>query len=194
MIGVCQRMKANQLLKHNIDTLLKERHQTRRDLASAVRQSLDPKKIDPWISKIFGSPDAEFQTKYLDRIADFFGFSVYQLFQPGISHLTERRKHLDRRSGRDRRISHLGRQIHAALSPASAHITEEDIADLIRLRALTADSRAVIRQEIDTLDRAEREAAAQRSGRRGADTAPGAATTAASRGRRRRPARSGVGG
>lgn len=98
-------MKANLLLKHNIDTLLKARHQTRRDLAAWVRQSLDPKKIDPWISQIFTNPDREFQMKYLDRMADFFGIAVYQLFQPGISPLTERRSGTERRRVKDRRIS-----------------------------------------------------------------------------------------
>jgi len=98
-------MKANQLLKHNIDTLLKARRQTRRDLAAWVRQSLDPKKIDPWISQIFTNPEREFQMKYLDRMADFFGIAVYQLFQPGISPFTERRSGTTRRSGHDRRIS-----------------------------------------------------------------------------------------
>ena len=98
-------MKALPLLKHNIDQLLKARRQTRHDLAVWVRQSMDRKKVDPWISKIFTQADAEFQMKYLDRIADFFGIAVYQLFQPGISPLTERRTRLDRRSWHDRRIS-----------------------------------------------------------------------------------------
>src|SRR3990167_4215581 len=98
-------MKANLLLKHNIDTLLNARRQTRHDLAVWVRQSTDKKKVDPWISQIFTQQDREFQLKYLDRIADFFGIAVYQLFQPGISPFTERRKGTQRRSGRDRRLS-----------------------------------------------------------------------------------------
>ena len=98
-------MKALPLLKHNIDTLLKARSQTRRDLAMWVRQSMDKKKIDPWISHIFTNPDAEFQMKYLDRIADFFGLAVYQLFQPGIADRSERRSGSDRRKRLDRRVS-----------------------------------------------------------------------------------------
>lgn len=98
-------MRADSLLKHNIDALLKARGQTRHDLAVWARQSSDRKKVDPWISGIFTKPNREFQFKYLDRIADFFGLAVYQLFQPGISPLTERRKGSDRRSGRDRRLS-----------------------------------------------------------------------------------------
>lgn len=83
-------MKANALLKRNIDTLLKARGQTRRELAAWVRQSVNLRKVDP-LGKIFTEPDREFQAKYLDRIAEFFGLAVYQLFQPGISPLTERR-------------------------------------------------------------------------------------------------------
>lgn len=184
-------MKANQLIKHNIDTLLKARGQTRRDLASWVRQSIDAKKVDPWISQIFGNSDREFQTKYLDRIADFFGLSVYQLFQPGISPLTERRKGRDRRSGRERRVSHLTSQIQAALSPTSAQLAEADIADLLRMRMLTDESRAELRREMDALHRAEREAAARGRGRRGADRG---ADSAKSRGVRGRPPRDAAGG
>lgn len=178
-------MKALPLLKHNIDALLKGRGQTRHDLAVWVRQSTDRKKIDPWISKIFTNADAEFQTKYLDRIADFFGLAVYQLFQPGITPLTERRKGADRRSGRDRRVSHLTQQARDALAPASGHITEADIADLLRMRTLSPDSRQVLRVEMDGLQRSERESAAQGLGRRAAGTDAGSATPRAARGRRR---------
>lgn len=178
-------MKALPLIKHNIDTLLKARGQTRRDLASWVRQSANKRLIDPWISHIFTNPDAEIQTKYLDRIADFFGIAVYQLFQPGISPLTERRKGGDRRSGRDRRVSHVTSQLHAALSPASANLTEADIADLIRLRTLSGQSRAVLRENAEALARAEREAAARSSGRRVVDTTASAPVAAAVHGNRR---------
>ena len=99
------KLKADALLKHNIDALLRARRQTRHDLAVWVRQSTNRKVVDPWISGIFTRQSREFQTKYLDRIADFFGIAVYQLFQPGISPFTERRKGTQRRSGRDRRLS-----------------------------------------------------------------------------------------
>lgn len=97
-------MKANALLKLNIDTILRARGQTRKDLAFWCRRS------ESWISKIFRSEKREIPIRYLDRISDFFGLATYQLFQPGISPLTERRKH-ERRSGRDRRIGHKQREV-----------------------------------------------------------------------------------
>jgi hypothetical protein len=133
-------MKALPLLKHNIDTLLKARHQTRRELAVWVRQSMDRKKVDPWISQIFTHPDREFQMKYLDRIADFFGIAVYQLFQPGISHLTERRK-AERRSGQDRRVSRA--------FPSVQQPTDADF--LAKLRLLYPDERKKIEHWMEAL-------------------------------------------
>ena len=135
-------MKANLLLKHNIDTLLKARHQTRRDLAAWVRQSLDPKKIDPWISQIFTNPDREFQMKYLDRMADFFGIAVYQLFQPGISPLTERRSGTERRQRSDRRIS------AAVLSEKPGDV---DVMSLIRALS-TAGRQRALRHLVDLVN------------------------------------------
>lgn len=92
-------MKASQLLKQNIDRLLRARGQTRKDLAMYCRRT------ESWISQIFTQEDRGIPLKYLDRIADFFGLATYQLFQPGISSLTERRTGRERRSGMDRRIS-----------------------------------------------------------------------------------------
>lgn len=127
-------MKASALLKHNIDTLLKARGQNRRELAIWCRQSTD-KKVDAWISHIFTRADREFQLKYLDRIADFFGIAVYQLFQPGISPLTERRTGEERRVKPDRRIS--GRPAGLPVSPVrQLSVTPEDEALLAELHAL----------------------------------------------------------
>lgn len=121
-------MKANQLLKENIATLLRARQQTQRDLAGWCRRG------ESWLSQIFTNPEREIPLKYLDRIADFFGLTTYQLFQPGISHLTERRTSGERRTGRDRRI---GRSVHAqaqtALGPT---LTADEIYLLKRLRQL----------------------------------------------------------
>jgi hypothetical protein len=150
-------MKALPLLKHNIDTLLHARRQTRRDLAQWVRQSMNNKIIDPWISHIFNTPDAEIQTKYLDRIADFFGVSVYQLFQPGISHLTERRKS-ERRSGKDRRLSAMNGRVRQTLAEAVAGLTADDVADVIRLKRLGTEARSGVRRRIETLERSEQQA------------------------------------
>lgn len=92
-------MKAHHLLKQNIDALLKARGQKRKELAAWCRRS------ESWLSQIFTDDERNLPLKYLDRIAMFFGLATYQLFQPGISPLTERRVGPDRRSGKDRRIS-----------------------------------------------------------------------------------------
>ncbi len=97
-------MKATLLIKHNIDTLLRARGQSRRDLAQWCYKS------ESWISKIFKETRREFSLRDVDRIADFFGIATYQLFQPGISPLTERRI-CERRRGHDRRISQAQRTI-----------------------------------------------------------------------------------
>jgi hypothetical protein len=125
-------MKAKALLKHNIDTLLKARHQQRQDLAQWCRRS------PAWLTQILTKPEREFPTKYLDRVADFFGIAVYQLFQPGISQLTERRKATERRSGQDRRIS---KALQLESVPPVAPTPDEW--KLIRLRrGLTAEEQA----------------------------------------------------
>ena len=133
-------MKATLLLKHNIDTLLKARRQTRHDLAVWCRRT------DPWLSKILSDSPANHQSrsiplKYLDRIADFFGIATYQLFQPGISPLTERRTSPDRRSGQDRRIS---RAFPSVTSPSDSDL-------LNRLRRLTPAERQKLDHWIDVL-------------------------------------------
>ena len=92
-------MRANLLLKTNIQSLLRARGNNQKDLAQWCRRS------ESWLSHIFKDPDREIPTKYLDRIADFFGLATYQLFQPGVGRSTERRTGMDRRQGGERRIS-----------------------------------------------------------------------------------------
>lgn len=92
-------MKANFLLKQNIDALLTVRRLTRKDLAFAC------KRTEAWLSKIFTNEKREVPMKYLDVIAATLNVSAYQLFQPGIARTTERRSGKDRRSGMERRIS-----------------------------------------------------------------------------------------
>ena len=125
-------MKASYLLRQNIKTILKARGQAAHDLAVWCRMD------DSWISKILSDgPDDRARgipLKHLDRIADFFGLSVYQLFQPGISPLTERRNGLDRRSGQDRRIS--GRRADLP-TVRQLSVTPEDEALIERVHALT---------------------------------------------------------
>lgn len=117
-------LKANLLMKANIDALLTARGQTRRSLARWCRCS------DAWIAKIMSDDSREFPMKYFDRIADFFGIATYQLLQPGISPLTERRNRSERRSGRDRRIS------QAVLSQKPGDVDLVDVA-----RALSRQGR-----------------------------------------------------
>ena len=93
-------MRANALMKGNVDALLRARGQTRKDLAQWCRRG------ESWISKIMKEERREFPMKYFDRIADFFGIATYQLLQPGITALHERRKR-PRRLVPDRRVSHV---------------------------------------------------------------------------------------
>lgn len=125
-------MKASYLFKHNVDALLRARGQTRHDLAMWCRRT------DAWLSKILGKDDRNLPMKYLDRIADFFGLAAYQLFQPGITPLTERRQKTDRRSGRDRRLMWAA----AAQPPASGHgLNPDDVALVRKINGLSYDDR-----------------------------------------------------
>lgn len=92
-------LRANLLLKQNIDGLLHDRGYTRKDLAQWCHRT------EGWISKIFRKGEREIPLKYLDRIADFFGLQAWQLFQPGITRASERRKRLDRRQRAERRVA-----------------------------------------------------------------------------------------
>lgn len=114
-------LKAPYILAQNIRSLLTARHQTAKSLAVWCRHS------EPWIGKFLGGK-REVQLRDLDRIADFFGLATYQLFQPGISPLTERRKGRDRRGGHDRRVSNAFREMKLAdisIEEARARIERE---------------------------------------------------------------------
>lgn len=129
-------LKASELLKHNIDALLQARGQSRADLARYCRRSRS------WMDKIFSEERREVPLKYLDQIADFFAIATYQLFQPGISPLTERRSGQDRRAWRDRRIS------RAVLSQKPGDVDLVDVA-----RALSRQGREqAIRAILDILN------------------------------------------
>jgi hypothetical protein len=88
-------LRADHLLAENIRTLLSARRLD--DSALAVWCGHKP----AWISKILAG-ERGVPVKELGKIADFFGLTVSQLFSPGISSLTERRKG-ERRSVEDRR-------------------------------------------------------------------------------------------
>lgn len=103
-------VKANRILKQNIDALLRRDHLNRKDLAQACGNK------ESWISKIYRDPTEkrEIPLKYLGRIADLFGVEVYELFQPGRwTTQSDRRSGFDRRTGQERRVGHKMRELGA---------------------------------------------------------------------------------
>jgi hypothetical protein len=97
-------LKALHVLRQNIRALLMDRKESEALLAQAIgfkhRSSLN---------KFLNNDRSGFQMWRLDKMAAFFGLPVYQLFQPGISPLTERRSSVERRRGHDRRVGHAHR-------------------------------------------------------------------------------------
>lgn len=177
--------RAHLVLKQNIDALLHARGQKRRELAMWCRRT------ESWLSQIFIDEDRNVPLKYLDRIADFFGLATYQLFQPGISPLTERRTGRDRRAGTDRRKSALNHQVRESVSHLIATLTPADVGDLIRWRGLDEASRASVRETVQTLERSARESAGRGRRRKRADTAAEEAKPAEGREDRHRGGRKG---
>jgi hypothetical protein len=133
-------MKALPLLKQNIEALLRARHQDQKDLAQWCRRT------EAWLSAALSKEERGIPVKYLDRIADFFGLATYQLFQPGITPLTERRSKVSRRSGHDRRISNL-RVVADATPHLMVSLEPEEVARVQRLRLLSETDR----QKVDDL-------------------------------------------
>lgn len=146
-------LKAHFLLKKNIDTLLHKRGHSRRELAAYCRRS------ESWLSQIFTNEDRNVPLKYLDRIADFFGLATFQLFQPGISPLTERRTGQERRSGQDRRISAARRDLPTT-PVRQLSVSPDDEQILAELHAL----------DYETYQRVKGWITVARLGRPGADT------------------------
>ena len=106
-------LKGLYVLRQNVRWLLTDRKESEATLAQWLgfkhRSSLN---------KFLNNERAGFQMARLDRLGAFFGLPVYQLFQPGISRLTERRTR-ERRTGHERRIGHTPRVMLglAALAP-----------------------------------------------------------------------------
>jgi hypothetical protein len=96
--------KADHVLRANIEHLLAARKEDQKTLAQWCGHDKS------WINK-FLNKGRGISLKDFDKIADFFGLETYQLFQPGISRLTERRSQTDRRTGQDRRIGHTNRLV-----------------------------------------------------------------------------------
>lgn len=113
-----RQLRADALLAENIRTLLNARGIEAQALAMWCGHKA------AWISKIVNS-DRGVKVKDLGKIADFFGITVAQLFQHGISPLTERRKQErrcehERRSGRDRRQPRDLNRVHPDVHPFPA--------------------------------------------------------------------------
>lgn len=96
-------LRAPYMLRQNVTDLLIARKEDQVTLAKALGHDKS------WANK-FLNGHRSIPLKELDQIADFFGLATYQLLQPGISRLTERRSGSDRRKGRERRIGHVARQ------------------------------------------------------------------------------------
>lgn len=110
------------MLRRNIEALLSQRRETASELARSVGKS------KYWISKFLTGERNELQIEDIDRIAAFFGIAPFQLIQPGINTLTERRSGIERRKGVDRRVGHTGRllaglQVQLNKSPRHAALT-----------------------------------------------------------------------
>lgn len=99
-------------MKQNVASLLRARGFTAKALALWCGRK------ESWISKILTEPSRDFPLKYWDRMANFLGVSAYQLLQPGLSSLTERRSGTDRRTIKERRVS----AGHRAMLPAMGEV------------------------------------------------------------------------
>lgn len=97
------------ILRENIRSLLIARKE---DQVALARWCGHDKS---WLNK-FLNEGRGIRLADLDRIGAFFGVEAYQLLQPGISRLTERRSGEERRTNTDRRIGHTGRLVRALQS------------------------------------------------------------------------------
>lgn len=107
-------MKSPALLRAHIADLLMIRKEDQQALARYCGHERS------WINKVING-HRELQIQDLDRIADFFGIATYQLFQPGISPISERRERKDRRQGQERRIGHQQRELHNVAEDMNLH-------------------------------------------------------------------------
>lgn len=106
--------KALTVLGRNIETLLAARKEEQKTLSEWCGHDKS------WMNK-FLNEGRGIRIVDLDKIASFFGIEPYQLFQPGISSLTERRIMGDRRSGQERRIGHQGRELASLRTELNKH-------------------------------------------------------------------------
>lgn len=144
-------MKTTLLLAKNVQALLHGRREPPIALAKWCGHS------GAWLSAILAGK-RQFRMPDLDRMADFFGVSSYQLLQPGISALTERRHVKDRRL-RDRRIGHPQRaMLHLTAQVAEPHpkIDESKLtltaAERMLIQALREETPAALENVLALLD------------------------------------------
>lgn len=140
-------LKPLYLLRENIRYLLDKRKESQTALAHACGHQ------KAWINKFLQDTkivagrkvpnDREVSIVDMGKIAEFFGLYVYQLFQPGISAMTERRTATDRRSGQERRIGHAGRQL-ATLRAEVDKVPRLASHDHAALRPETATARQIL--------------------------------------------------
>lgn len=90
-------------LRENVRELIRVRGVQQNDITFAL------KKDPTWLSK-FLQGQRPIHITDIDALAEFFGLSGYQLCQPGITAVTERRRQ-ERRSGGERRIGHVKRHL-----------------------------------------------------------------------------------
>lgn len=87
--------RADLLLAENLRTLIAARSVDAGDVAMATGHG------SSWISKILNG-DRGMRVEDVGKVASYFGLTVAELFSPGISAVTERRR-VSRRSGSERR-------------------------------------------------------------------------------------------
>lgn len=102
-------LKATIQVRENIRELMRVRQFEQKDVAFGSRRH------PTWINKILKGT-RPIKVADLDTVADILGVATYQLLQPGISAISERRSGKERRTGQDRRLSHQQRIIRAVAS------------------------------------------------------------------------------
>lgn len=142
-------LRAVNQLRENIRALMRARGIEQQALAFALRRH------PTWINK-FLKGTRPITIADLDGLADFFGLSAYQLFMPGISSVTERRRGDERRAGRDRRISQSHRQLEVVAAEMARARNEQTLtplesAALERIRALDPEMKSAMLSMMDRL-------------------------------------------
>jgi hypothetical protein len=121
-------IRANIVMKRNIEALLRARGFQQKALAQWCRRS------ESWLSKALSDDARVIPMRHYDRIADFLGVAVYQLFQPGINPILERRVGSDRRATPERRAGRQAQPVshQAALLELFGLLDEQEQAQWIR--------------------------------------------------------------